>query len=248
VRIGSLDVHDVTPAEVDALIASWLDGPDRTGRYVCTPNADYVVRAQRDRDFRDSINAATLRVPDGMWVVYASRLAGRPLRATVTGRLLIPRLADACRQRGLAIGFMGAGPGIAASAAARLSEAYSGLVVSHTISPPMGFEVGSDVDRAIVAAIRADPPAVLCVALGAPTQELWMHAHQAVFPSTLLVGVGAGVDIIAGRFRTAPPWMTRFGLEWMFRLAQEPRRLARRYLIDDPWILWWAARTRLRGS
>jgi N-acetylglucosaminyldiphosphoundecaprenol N-acetyl-beta-D-mannosaminyltransferase len=143
------------------------------------------------------------------------------------------------------MGLMGAGPGVAAAAAARLVAAHPGLEMSHAISPPMGFTVGSDADRAIVDQISADPPAVLCIALGAPKQELWMQAHRPDFPSTVLVGVGAGVDIVAGRFRAAPAWMTRLGFEWLFRLAQEPRRLARRYLVDDPWIIWWAIRTRL---
>lgn len=247
VRIGSLVVHDVTPAEAHEVMASWLGRPDGIGRYVCTPNVDYVVRAERDQRFRAAINEADLRVPDGMWIVYASRIAGRPLRATVTGRMLVPTLAAACRDRGLAFGLMGAAPGVAATAAARLVEAHPGLAISHAISPPMGFVVGSEADRAIVREISAEPPAVLCVGLGAPKQELWMQAHRAELPATVLVGVGAGIDITAGRFRTAPAWMTRWGFEWLFRLAQEPRRLAQRYLVDDPWILWWAIRTRVIG-
>jgi N-acetylglucosaminyldiphosphoundecaprenol N-acetyl-beta-D-mannosaminyltransferase len=245
IQIGTVRVHDVTPAEADRQILSWLTADGGTARYVCTPNADYVVRAQRDPTFMNAINDADLRVPDGKWIVYASRIAGRPIRATVTGRLLIPRLAAVCRDRGLTMGLMGAGPGVAANAAARLVQAHPGLVIGHAISPPMGFAIGSDADRAIVAEIAADPPAILCVALGAPKQELWMQAHRADLPTTVLVGIGAGLDIVAGRFREAPAWMTRLGFEWMFRLAQEPRRLARRYLVDDPWILWWAIRTRL---
>jgi N-acetylglucosaminyldiphosphoundecaprenol N-acetyl-beta-D-mannosaminyltransferase len=248
IRIGTVIVHDVTPTETDHRITSWLEDEASGGRYVCTPNVDYVVRAQRDIAFRNAINDADLRVPDGKWIVYASRIAGRPIRATVTGRLLIPRLAAVCRERGLPMGLMGAGPGVAAAAAARLITANDGLVIDHAISPPMGFTVGSDADQAITAQIVERPPAVLCVALGAPTQELWMQAHRSDLPTTVLVGVGAGVDIVAGRFREAPAWMTRVGLEWLFRLVQEPRRLARRYLVEDPWILWWAVRTRLDGS
>jgi N-acetylglucosaminyldiphosphoundecaprenol N-acetyl-beta-D-mannosaminyltransferase len=248
IEIGTVLIDDISPADADRQITSWFADDAVGGRYVCTPNVDYVFRAQRDPAFRDAINDANLRVPDGKWIVYASRVAGRPLRATVTGRLLIPRLAAACRDRGLAIGLMGAGPGVAADAAARLMEAQPGLVISHAISPPMGFTVGSDADRAVVDEISAAPPAVLFVALGAPKQELWMQAHRSEFPTTVLVGVGAGLDIVAGRFRTAPAWMTRFGFEWLFRLVQEPRRLARRYLVDDPWILLWAIRTRLNRS
>lgn len=248
IQVGNVLIHDVTAAEADLQITSWLGGDGGDGRYVCTPNVDYVVRAQRDTMFLDAINDADLRLPDGKWIVYASRIAGRPIRATVTGRLLIPRLAAICRDRGLAMGLMGAGPGVAAAAADRLIEAHPGLVVSHAISPPMSFVIGSAADQAIVSEISVDPPAILCIALGAPKQELWMQTHKADFPSTILVGIGAGLDIVAGRFRTAPGWMTSLGFEWLFRLAQEPRRLARRYLVDDPWILWWAIRTRLDRS
>jgi len=111
----------------------------------------------------------------------------------------------------------------------------------------MGFLVGSQADNEILAALRADPVDLLFVALGAPKQEIWMHEHRDDLPKTVLIGVGAGVDIVAGRFREAPRWMTRVGLEWLFRLAQEPRRLARRYLVDDPWILLWALKTRIFG-
>jgi N-acetylglucosaminyldiphosphoundecaprenol N-acetyl-beta-D-mannosaminyltransferase len=252
IQVGKVLIHDITASEADARITSWLgtDGVNGggDGRYVCTPNADYVVRAQRDPSFLSAINDADLRLPDGKWIVYASRIAGRPLRATVTGRLLIPRLAATCRDRGLTMGLMGAGPGVAAAAAAKLTKAQPGLKISHAISPPMGFVIGSAADEAIVTDISADAPAILCVALGAPKQELWMQAHKADLPDTVLVGIGAGLDIVAGRFRTAPAWMTRLGFEWLFRLAQEPRRLARRYLVDDPWILWWAIRTRLHLS
>lgn len=244
VAIGDLSMHDTDPDTTDALVLDWLANPGPRARYVCTPNVDYVVRSRTNRVFRDAINSADLRVPDGMWIVYASRLAGRPLRASVTGRYLLPRLAAKCHETGHSMGIMGAGEGVAALAVARLRSDYPSLQVRHTISPPMGFVVGSEPDRAIVAALKSDPVDLLYVALGAPKQEIWMREHQDEFPGVVMIGVGAGVDILAGRFREAPRWMTRFGFEWLFRLAQEPRRLARRYLIDDPWILLWAIRTR----
>ena len=88
IQVGKVLIHDVTSAEADIQITSWLSGAESQGRYVCTPNVDYVVRAQRDTMFMNAINDADLRVPDGKWIVYASRIAGRPIRATVTGRLL----------------------------------------------------------------------------------------------------------------------------------------------------------------
>jgi N-acetylglucosaminyldiphosphoundecaprenol N-acetyl-beta-D-mannosaminyltransferase len=244
VQISDLLIHNADPGQTDAIIADWLGDRQPTARYVCTPNVDYVVRSRRNLVFRDAINAADLRVPDGMWIVYASRLAGRRLRASVTGRLLLPRLAAHCRDKGLTIGIMGAADGVAATAASRLVAAYPGLEVRHSISPPMGFAVGSEKDLEIVATLKAETVSLLFVALGAPKQEIWMRAHRGDFPGMVMIGVGAGVDIVAGRFREAPRWMTRVGLEWLFRLAQEPRRLARRYLAEAPWILLWAIRTR----
>jgi N-acetylglucosaminyldiphosphoundecaprenol N-acetyl-beta-D-mannosaminyltransferase len=246
VMIGSIEIHDVTPEETDAQVKQWLDEQAESGRYVCTPNVDYVVRSRRDLAFREAINGADLRVPDGMWIVYAARLAGRPLRATVTGRLLVPRFAEYCGRTDRSIGLLGAGPGVAEQAADRLRADHPGLRVLCAITPPTPFVLGSPEDEAIAAALQADPPDLLFVALGAPKQEMWMQRHAAQLPGTVMIGVGAAFDVLAGRVREAPAWMTRVGLEWLFRLAQEPSRLARRYLIDDPWILWWAATTRLR--
>jgi N-acetylglucosaminyldiphosphoundecaprenol N-acetyl-beta-D-mannosaminyltransferase len=247
VQIGSIWLDDVTTAEHDAQVEAWLAEPAASPRYVCTPNVDYVIRSGRDPIFRAAINAANLRVPDGMWIVYASRIAGRPLRGTVTGRLILPRLAGYCRDKGLTMALMGAGPGVAAAAAERLRADYPGLEINHAMTPPKPFVVGSSEDAAIMARLRADPPALLFVALGAPKQEIWMKTHAAELAPMVLIGVGAALDVVAGRVKEAPRWMTRTGLEWLFRLAQEPRRLARRYLWDDPRIIGWAVATRLRG-
>jgi N-acetylglucosaminyldiphosphoundecaprenol N-acetyl-beta-D-mannosaminyltransferase len=249
VQIGSIYLDNVTTGEADARIKAWLADADAdaSGRYVCTPNVDYVIRSGRDPIFRAAINAANLRVPDGMWIVYASRIAGRPLRGTVTGRLILPRFAEYCRDSGLSLGVVGAGPGVAQEAADRLREEFPGLAIRHAITPPKPFVVGSAEDKAIVAALKADPPALLFVSLGAPRQEIWMNAHAAELAPMVLIGVGAALDVVAGKVKEAPRWMTRVGLEWFYRLVQEPRRLARRYLWDDPRILGWAVVTRLRG-
>jgi N-acetylglucosaminyldiphosphoundecaprenol N-acetyl-beta-D-mannosaminyltransferase len=244
-RIGELAIDDVVTAEADAAVVSWLR--EGGGRVVCTPNADYVVRAGRDVVFRDAINRCDLRVPDGMWIVYASRIAGRPLRGSVTGRLFLPRLAAVCAAEDWSVALLGAAPGVAAIVADRLRAQFPGLRVSAAISPPMGFVVGSAQDAEIAAQLGADPPDLLFVALGAPRQEVWMDHHRATLARTVMIGVGQAFDVYAGVVREAPGWMTRVGLEWVWRLAQQPRRLARRYLVDDPWILWWAVRCRVRG-
>lgn len=245
VRIGDLEIHNV--GFDDAVEEIWRLVEAGSGGVVCTPNADYVVRARRDHVFREAIAAADLRVPDGMGIVYASRIAGRPIRSTVTGRLLLPALAVRAAGAGVPITLFGAQPGVAAVAARRLKARFPDLRIDRALSPPADFGVGSADDARVVATMRGARPRILFVALGAPKQEIWMQRHRADFDSGVLIGVGAAFDIVAGRFREAPGWMTAVGLEWLFRLAQEPRRLARRYLIDDPWIIRWAVDTRLRS-
>ena len=142
---------------------------------------------------------------------------------------------------------IGAGAGIAERVRGALMRSHPQLEVVAAVTPPTPFRIGSESDRHAVDAIRETNPDVLFVALGAPKQEIWMQRHAAELGGAVSVGVGGAFDIVAGRFRESPRWMTRHGLEWLFRLAQEPRRLARRYLLDDPWILWWAIRTRLAG-
>ena len=244
VVIGTLAIHDMNTRETEEAITRWLAEPG-PARLVCTPNVDHVVKAQRNRAFLEAVLSCDLRVPDGRWIVYASRLAGRPLRSSITGRLLLPSLAAHCRDFGFTIALVGAGPGVAAAAAERLRRDLSGLQVSHAITPPPDFVVGSAADDAIVAKLSETPASIIFVALGAPKQEMWMARHREQLQPAVLIGVGQALDVVAGRVREAPHWMTRIGLEWAFRLAQEPRRLARRYLLDDPWIFWWALRTRL---
>jgi len=179
-----------------------------------------------------------------MGIVYGSWLARRRLPGTVTGRLLPEAVGWRLSGNGLAIGLVGGQPGSAGAAAAALQGRQ--ILVSAAIGPSMDLKIGSDEDTAIVEHLREADPRVVFVGLGAPKQELWLAAHAPDLPATVLVGVGAAIDVLAGRFTAAPRWMTRVGLEWLYRLAHEPRRLARRYLWDDPRFFAWMIRDGLR--
>lgn len=244
VPVADLTLHPLTfDAVVDWILERAMGSQ---GGVVCTPNADYAVRAHKDVAFRRAIQSADIRVPDGMWIVYASRIAGRAVRNTVTGRLLLPAVAARAAGASLPIALYGAGPRVAAEAAGRLRTRHAQLDVVAALTPPLGLKIGSDDDDKSVERLKASGARIIFVALGAPKQELWMERRRHDLPGVVLVGVGAAFDIVAGRFREAPRWMTRIGMEWLFRLWQEPRRLGRRYLVDDPWILFWAIRARLR--
>ena len=244
VRVDRVQVHDVTFPDAVRLVAAWA--VDRTGGYVCTPNVDHVVRAHRDPQFRRAVMEARLRVPDGMGIVYGSRLAGRALRGTVTGRLLPEAVGKAVTEAGGSIAVVGGSQTTNERASRRLRSA--GISVGVSVAPAIGFEIGSAQDEALVEELRQASPNVAFVGFGAPKQELWMAMHALDLPDTVLVGVGGAIDVLGGRVRTPPAWMTNLGLEWLFRLAQEPRRLARRYLWDDPRFFGWMLAERFSRS
>jgi N-acetylglucosaminyldiphosphoundecaprenol N-acetyl-beta-D-mannosaminyltransferase len=238
VRIGSIAVDDLGFEGTVEAIAGWAR--EGSGGYVVTTNVDYLVRAQRDPAFRALIDGARLRVPDGMGVVYGARLAGSPLRASITGRLLPAALARHPDRLRLAL--MGGLPGATVPAGQRLRDL--GGDVRAATSPPMGFEIGDAADQAAVRLLADADPQVLFVGLGSPKQDRWMAHHAAALPRTVMVGIGQAIDVLGGMQPVAPSWMTRVGLEWAYRLAHDPRRLARRYLWDDPRFFWWMLRAR----
>jgi N-acetylglucosaminyldiphosphoundecaprenol N-acetyl-beta-D-mannosaminyltransferase len=241
VGLDTLTLHDIGFEETVERIVAWAE--EGSGGYVTTPNVDHVVRARRDPAYRELVMGARLRVPDGMGIVYGSRLAGIPLRSTVTGRLLPRAVARRAGRDGPSIALMGGQPGAGERAAQALRQAGGNVAVA--TSPPMGFAIGSPEDRTSVDAIAASGARIVFVGLGSPKQERWMAAHGAKVPGAVMVGIGQGIDVLGGRVKAAPAWMTRIGVEWAFRLTQDPRRLARRYLWDDPRFFWWMLRARL---
>ncbi len=232
-RLGELAIDPVTLTGALGAVER-LVGEGRGG-FVVTPNVDHVMIAERRPAFREAYGAASLSLADGQPVVWASRLLGAPLPEKVSGSdLVVPLMALAAR-RGWRVALCGAAPEVAALAAARLRE-REGVEVVATVSPYVTADSGvadPEGDSA-VAALRAARPQLVLVAFGAPKQELWMHRREEELAPAVLIGVGASLDFLAGRVRRAPRWVSRAGLEWLWRLSREPRRLWRRYLVDDP--------------
>jgi N-acetylglucosaminyldiphosphoundecaprenol N-acetyl-beta-D-mannosaminyltransferase len=246
VRIGRLTVDAVTLAgaleAIEALVSS------RTGGMVVTPNVDHVVIADRRDDFRDAYAAAALSLADGKPIVWASRLLGAPLPEKVSGSDLVLPLMERAAARGWRVFLLGAGPGVAAAAAERLRRDL-GVNVVGTAAPFVRAAPGeADPEGdAAVEAVGAARPDIVLVAFGAPKQELWMHLRRDALAPAVLLGIGASLDFVAGHVRRAPRWVSQAGLEWLWRLLREPRRLWRRYLVDDPRfaaILWRTWRER----
>jgi N-acetylglucosaminyldiphosphoundecaprenol N-acetyl-beta-D-mannosaminyltransferase len=215
---------------------------------VVTVNLDFLYLAERDPDFRVTINQADLAVPDGMPLVWLSHALGTPLKGRVTGVELVHESCQIAAEAGIGVFFLGGTPEVATLAATRAQERYDGLRVS-AYSPPFG-PISPEEDERIVEAIIRAQPGFLFVALGAPRQDLWIREHRERLGVPVSMGVGCVLDLMAGTVHRAPAWMQSLGFEWSYRLMREPRRLWRRYLRDDLphfWRLFFTALGRQRA-
>jgi N-acetylglucosaminyldiphosphoundecaprenol N-acetyl-beta-D-mannosaminyltransferase len=203
----------------------------RGNHYIVTPNVDFLVKAQRDPLLRRILVNADLVLCDGMPILWASRWLGEPIPCRVAGSDLVPRLIERAAKRGWRIFILGGGPEAAAEASRRIAVSHPSLPrVGHYSPPHRPLE---EMDNAeIERRVHSERPHLLIVCFGCPKQEKWIWENYGGLGVPVAIGAGATVDFLANKVSRAPGWMRRSGTEWLFRLAQEPRRLARRYADD----------------
>jgi N-acetylglucosaminyldiphosphoundecaprenol N-acetyl-beta-D-mannosaminyltransferase len=231
VSLFGIEIDNLTFDETLEQIENLLGQDGR--HFVTTPNVDHIVRLSQDREFLDIYRRASLVVPDSAPLVWASRLLGKPLKERVAGSDLVIPVCGLAARSGRSVFLMGGLPGVAEKTALRLKERFPKLRVAGCYDPPRGFEKDPEENSKLVDAINRSGAEILFVALGAPKQEKWIAGHIADLNVKLALCVGAGLDFIAGLVRRAPVWMRACGIEWLWRLLQEPGRLWRRYLVDD---------------
>lgn len=220
------------------------------GGYVVTPNVDHLVNVRRDPSLSRIYQRAILSVPDGVPLVWLSKLLGQPVREKVSGSDLLLPLLRAAAKADVAVFILGSRPDVVNRAIAEATKVLPGLRIVGSASPKVQVDGDQqEVADALAEAHRGGARLVL-VALGSPKQEIVMFRHGWRLPEATFVGVGASIDFLAGAVRRAPQWVSRAGLEWAYRLWQEPRRLWRRYLVEGPAVLpvlASMARCRFRG-
>jgi len=194
---------------------------------VVTVNTEFVMAAQKNSEFRQTINSAALAVADGIGVVWATRFVGFPTPERITGTDTLVALAKRCAEKDYRIYLLGAAPGIAEQASVYLQALAPGLQIAGTYagSPALAEE------DAIIERIQAANTDILCVAYGAPAQDLWIYRNLTRLPAAIGMGVGGAYDFLSGRQRRAPRIMQRMGLEWLYRLYREPWRWKRMLAI-----------------
>ncbi len=223
---------DGDPDEITAKALS-LIGSDR-GVYAVTPNPEIVLAARKDPELRDALRSADLILPDGVGLVWASKILGRPLYHRLPGIDFAYGLLKELAERGGSVFLLGASPGVAQLAGEKLQRAYPGLRIAGT---QHGYFASRD-EAALPEEIRQSGAELLFVCLGSPKQELWMKQYSAELPGVLMIGLGGALDVFSGRLRRAPQHWRKIGLEWLYRLLQEPKRFKR--MIRLPEILWAA--------
>lgn len=257
VRLFGMEIDALRMSQAVARLLDWVDDDDRRCRFVVTPNADHAVMLQEHKGLRQAYADADLVLVDGMPVLLAAKLLRRGIPERVPGSDLVPALFNTAserysNQRGhstdrqLRVYLLGAAPGVAQRAAAKIEKRWPGVQIVGCDSPASGFEKRPEENDIILGSIAAADADVLIVGLGAPKQELWVHAHRRRIAAPVALCVGATIDFLAGEKYRAPVWMQRVGLEWLHRMASEPRRLAKRYLRDAirfPGLIWreWLA-------
>jgi len=222
----------VNVAEAVEVIGDWLACPSGKPHLVVTANPLTVIAARQNPSYHRVLAEADLVVPDGVGVVWALRRRGVAAER-VSGVHLAECLMARLAKTGQAVYLAGAKPGVAERAAARLKRRYPKLEIA-------GFAHGYQSDEVLAEAVRRAKPEVVLAGLGQPRQEMWLAEHLAMIGAHVGIGVGGLFDVWAGDLRQAPPWIERWGLEWAFRVCQEPRRLWR--LRKIPWFAWMVLR------
>lgn len=213
--------------EIDRLIQ------EKKSAYVVTPNVDHIVQLETNRELQDVYANASLILADGKPLLWIAKWYGTPIKEKISGSDLFPLLCKMAAEKGYKMFFLGAAEGVAAKAAENLSKRYKGLQVVGTYSPPYGFEKNQlELDK-IVNMICAAQPEILIVGLGCPKQEKFIHQHRERLNIPISFGLGASLDFEAGNVTRAPKWMSDNGLEWLFRIMQDPKRMIKRYLVND---------------
>jgi len=223
-------VHPTSYDEATAVIAGWA--AHNLSKYVCVATVSQVMEGFDEPSFQAVMNRADLVTPDGMPLVWALRLLGCKGATRVYGPDLTPIVLEQAAADGLSVGFYGGSPEVLSKFVQTTTAQFPKLKVSYAFSPPFRPLTQAE-DLQVTQEIVESGVRILFVAIGNPAQELWMAAHKGKIPA-VMIGVGAAFDFLTGTKRQAPRWMMGIGLEWLFRLATEPRRLWKRYLKHNP--------------
>ena len=205
--------------------------------YVVAVNVDVIMKIEQDEELKTITNEADMVLTDGKPLIWISKLKKAPIKEKISGSDLVPKLCELSDKKGYTIFILGGKDGIAEQAKKKLESQYKNIRIVGVYSPKFGFENDKKELTKINSMINKKKPDLLFVCLGCPKQEKWIYNHINEYDAKVSICAGATVDFLAGNMKRAPKWMSNCGLEWFYRFLQEPKRLFKRYFIDDIKIL-----------
>lgn len=242
IKFMNTNIDNLTMAEtlheIDKLIQK------KNCSYVVTPNVDHIVRLEKDEELQKVYKNASLILTDGKPLIWISKWYKTPIKEKISGSDLFPRVCQLAANKNYTMYLLGAAEGVADTAARNLMKKYPGLNIVGIYSPPFGFEKNEQEMNKIKTQIQDVHPDILIVGLGCPKQEKFMYYHCKELGVPISFGLGASIDFEAGNIKRAPKWMSNHGLEWLYRFSKEPKRLFKRYFVDDLKIIQVARKYR----
>lgn len=234
IKIFGVEIDPVSMKESVETVFEWIKQKKTECEFVITPNVDHIVQVQHNTALQEAYGKASLVVADGRPVVWAANLLGEKVPETVPGSDLVPAIFDHAetQQKTIKVFLLGAMPGVADRAKQLIEEQWPRVNIVGTMSPDFGFDKSEIESNKICEVINTSNADVLVLGLGAPKQELWINKYAPEISVKVALCVGATIDFLAKEKPRAPVWMRKSGLEWLHRVASEPKRLAKRYTID----------------
>ena len=224
-------VNSISMDETIKEICRLIDGKKTS--YVVAVNTDVVIKMERDDYLRKISDEAALTLVDGKPLVWISKWIKHPVKEKISGSDLVPKLCQVANEKGYTIFIVGGKDGVADKATANLEREFRNIRIAGTYSPPLGFENDEEEIKRINQKITNANPDILIACFGCPKQEKWVYENYEKYNAAVSICAGATVDFLAGNVKRAPRWMSDCGLEWFYRFLQEPKRMFKRYFLDD---------------
>ncbi len=243
IKIFGVKIHNITLNEILKKIDKYIK--TKQFHIIFTPNVDDIIKASKDNKFLNVLNSADLNIPDGMGVVIGSYLLGSPFREMVGGRRLVPIICGMGASKKWRIYLFGSKNNVANLAKDALEKKFPGVYVVGAYSPSVNIMTDADECSRILQDINHKSIDILFVGLGSPKGKKWIFQNKEKLQVSIAIEVGGTFDILAGVRKEPPLWMTNIGLEWLYRLFEQPSYVWKRYLIQDPKFFWWILRKKI---
>lgn len=235
IHLMNIMIDNLSTQEALDAIALAVDKKDKI--YVVTPNVDHIVKLEKDEKFRKSYQNAGLVLVDGTPLMWIAKWYGTPLKEKITGPRLTEKVFELASQRGFRIFILGAADGVAELAAKKMQQKYSNCNIVGTYSPQYGFEKDPEEIRNIIHRVNQCNPDILVAGMGSPKTEIFLDEYIHEFDVRVAMSIGAAIDFMAGNIKRCPAWINKIGFEWLYRFIKEPKRMFKRYFMDDMKIL-----------